>query len=65
MGTRRGLHHTWTPTSSPKTKPHRVRQAVDTTTALSAMCGEWYFAERVIVVYHADERLAELLSADS
>ena len=27
--------------------------------------GEWYFAERVIVVYHADERLAELLSADS
>ena len=27
--------------------------------------GEWYFAERVIVVYDADERLAELLSADS
>ena len=27
--------------------------------------GEWYFAERAIVVYYADERLAELLSADS
>ena len=27
--------------------------------------GEWYFAERAIVVYDADERLAELLSADS
>ncbi len=27
--------------------------------------GEWYFAERTIVVYYADERLAELLSADS
>ena len=26
---------------------------------------EWYFAERAIVVYYADERLAELLSADS
>ena len=27
--------------------------------------GEWYFAERVIILYHADERLAELLSPDA
>ena len=27
--------------------------------------GEWYFAERAIILYHADERLAELLSADA
>lgn len=27
--------------------------------------GEWYFAERAIILYHADERLSELLSADS